>query len=76
MICAISCFLVVHPGTVFPRDEKMPGLWGMIKGWLCCCRGRSREGGAEDGVQLVGKYEELEGEGRPPSYTSTPLGKK
>ncbi|TVY88786.1 Protein RTA1 [Lachnellula willkommii] len=72
MVFAISCFLVVHPGTVFPRGEKMPGLWGLIRGWLCCFKERRDFKGSEDGVQLVGKYEELESEGRPPSYVVTP----
>lgn len=70
MAGAILCFLVVHPGTVLPQGQPMPGLWGMIRGR--CCAGRKRTGarGEEDGVQLVGKYEELDGEGRPPRYAT------
>ncbi|TVY26891.1 Protein RTA1 [Lachnellula hyalina] len=72
MVFAISCSLVIHPGTVFPRGEKMPGLWGLIRGWLCCVKGRRGVKGLEDGVQLVGKYESLDNEGRPPTYVLTP----
>ncbi|TVY84053.1 Protein RTA1 [Lachnellula suecica] len=72
MVLAISCFLVVHPGTVIPRDEKMPGLWGIARAWVCGLRrGRGRIN-EEDGVKLVGRYEELEGGSRPPSYDLRP----
>lgn len=71
MVFAISCFIVVHPGTILPKGEKMPGLFGIIKGWICARTPRGRkQARAQDGIKLVGRYQELDGESSPPRYSS------